>query len=195
MARVLTDCLPQPGKPVWLYLLEHHLCTELPEEHNRRSRVLHRPEQYARGFGLLSTTQLPRVPEFPLFTRSGEERVTLRQATTPLYLNTDQIERLIRFHRLLFHRVLRVEREAVMQLVPERAYCQMLLAPVFYDEQLVDWDFVDDVEASSLLHTPCKIPPRMDANQKFVFRDEDFLDAVVNIGIWSKVRDIGMQVC
>ena len=92
-----------------------------------------------------------------------------------------------------------MEREAVMQLVPERAHCQTLLTPVFYDEQLIDWDFVDDVEASALLHTPCKIPPRMDANQKFIFLDEDFMDAVVNMRVGNnticKVQYVKMQVC
>lgn len=54
---------------------------------------------------------LLQVPQFPVFTRSGEVTVSIDLVHRDLTLSSQELERLINFHHLVFAKVLRLEKD------------------------------------------------------------------------------------
>ena len=60
------------------------------------------------------------MPNFPVFTRSGEVTVSVELISSSMQFSADELARLYRFQRYLFLRVLRLEKEP-MQFNPDNA--------------------------------------------------------------------------
>ncbi|VDO03254.1 unnamed protein product [Rodentolepis nana] len=135
----------------YLYLIDvRHLDSVLTHLQQQRKHkgtsstsLLFYPESENRIFAFLTSKRLPYVPDFSIFTRSGEETVSIYEAKSCPCLNTDQLNRLSNFHRILFKSVLRVEKDTLMTFCLPEAQCQILIIPVKLDTQEIDWDLVD----------------------------------------------------
>ncbi|KAL5107030.1 Endoribonuclease Dcr-1 [Taenia crassiceps] len=150
----LTKCLAKEDRGFTgqnrLYLIDiRHLDTALSRlQREQRSQgtsshIDFFPEAENRGFAMLTTKSIPFIPEFSIFTRSGEETVHIYEASSCPPLNIDQLNRLSRFHRIIFKSVLRFEKDCLMQFNLVDAPCQLLIVPVEQSSQKIDWDLVN----------------------------------------------------
>ncbi|KAH8873712.1 Endoribonuclease Dcr-1 [Schistosoma japonicum] len=174
----LSNCLPQPGSeksPNYLYYIDVHLVKPFSEHQNVRSRVCHHPEDEPIGFGLLTTKPIHHIPIFPIFSRSGEEKVRFVELWSPKpnhqsndqylpiqspSLTQEQIDQLVKFHRILFQEVLRFEKDSVLEFNFEKAYLQVLVVPARRDTCSIDWDFINLVLTSFCDKSICRLLPR-----------------------------------
>jgi len=69
-----------------------------------------------------------KVPEFPVFTRSGEVTVAV-QAIHEVVLSAGELSRLYSFHHFIFRHVLRLEK-VPMTFGPEHAETSNVVVPV-----------------------------------------------------------------
>ncbi|CAH8541405.1 unnamed protein product [Schistosoma turkestanicum] len=174
----LSNCLPRPDEPSsnYLYYIDMRLVKPFQEQQNLRGRICHRPEDEPLGFGLLTTKPLHHIPIFPIFSRSGEEKIHFVELWSPKsnfqfndqylpiqspILTQEQIDQLITFHRTLFQEVLRFEKDSVLEFNFQKAYMQVLVVPTRRDTCSIDWDFVDLVLTSSCDNkSMCHLLPR-----------------------------------
>nr|CAH8863218.1 unnamed protein product [Trichobilharzia regenti] len=175
----MSNCLPQPGEPSpnYLYYIDVRLVNPFPGQQNNSqcTRQYHRPEQEPVGFGILTTKPIHHIPIFPIFSRSGEERIRfielwspksqyqLDDAYLPIQspsLTEEQIDQLIKFHRVLFQEVLRFEKDSVLEFNFEKAYSQILVVPTRRDTCSIDWDFVNLVLTSFCEKSIGRLLPR-----------------------------------
>ena len=70
----------------------------------------------------------PKVPEFPVFTRSGEVTVAI-SIVHDVALTATELSRLYSFHHFIFHHVLRLEK-LPMTFDPEHAETSNIVVPV-----------------------------------------------------------------
>nr|ABQ02405.1 dicer [Schistosoma mansoni] len=173
----MSNCLPQPNEPSsnYLYYIDMHLVKPFAEQQYLRGRVCHHPENEPIGFGLLTTKPLHHIPIFPIFSRSGEEKIRFIELWSPKsnyqfndqylpiqgpILTQEQIDRLIKFHRILFQEVLRFEKDSVLEFNFHKAYLQVLVVPARRDTCSIDWDFINLVLTSSCDKSICHLLPR-----------------------------------
>ncbi|PAA94453.1 hypothetical protein BOX15_Mlig011615g1, partial [Macrostomum lignano] len=205
LAAELTANLPEPDLPCRLYRIR------LRPEHvwampSAAVAAATDPEQLMTtsrcrsSFGLILRDPLPDcLPLFCLYPRQGETDVDFPLIADSLTLSAEQLSLLKRFHRVLFHRVLRLEKEASMtpdfDEAPFKPLVCLLTRPVKEagddqnDEDTVnaddeaswqlDWDLAGRVVASAESQSgdapPCEILPE----KPFKFRVEDFNDCVI----------------
>ncbi|XP_063391853.1 endoribonuclease Dcr-1 [Cydia fagiglandana] len=105
-----------------LYAIACTLWCALPERYNTRGRRLHAPQLARQACGVLMRVQQPdrlQIPSFPVYTRSGEVRVTVAPAAhADTRLSPRRKLLITRFMRFVFADVLRVRRRG-MTLEPE----------------------------------------------------------------------------
>ncbi|KAM3171757.1 hypothetical protein ACTXT7_015971 [Hymenolepis weldensis] len=149
-------CLPKEDRSNtnsqnYLYLIEvRHLdsvLTHLQQERKHKgtgtASLFFYPESENCVFAFLTSKRLPYIPDFSIFTRSGEETVSIFEANSCPCLNTHQLNRLSNFHQILFKSVLRVEKDTLMTFCLPEAPSQILIIPVKLDTQEIDWNLVD----------------------------------------------------
>ncbi|XP_074663232.1 endoribonuclease Dicer-S-like [Tubulanus polymorphus] len=169
---------PEPGKPSYLYLIHMVLTCPISEEQNTRGRKLYPPEEYDKAFGVLTAKMIPNIPLFPVFTRSGEVTVSLVQLNDDLCHDEDQLKKLTNFHRYLFNRVLRLEKDP-MEYNQEKAQCGYLVIPIDTTIKGIDWKFVDEIDECRNSNYKKCFSQSAKPDEKFEFLEEDHLDAVV----------------
>ncbi|KAM7288423.1 endoribonuclease Dcr-1 [Ixodes scapularis] len=163
-----------------LYAFSMKLTCPIPEEQNTRGRKIHDPADTLRGFGLLTSTRIPPICSFPVFTRSGEVTVRLEHVSSSLGpLSSQQVGDLRNFHRYTFTNVLRLEKYP-MTFDPQGNACSFLVVPINHASGStacgIDWPFVQRIcEEQSF--APRRIPE--EERELFVFKEEDYLDTVV----------------
>ncbi|KAJ0169619.1 hypothetical protein K1T71_014804, partial [Dendrolimus kikuchii] len=105
------------GKRNMLYALISTLRCALPERYNTRGRRLHAPQHAAQAMGILMARDEPdslQIPAFPVYTRSGEVRVSVEYVPDADVRLSPRRGRLIRrFMRFVFAEVLRVRRRGM----------------------------------------------------------------------------------
>nr|WOZ50365.1 endoribonuclease Dcr 1-like protein [Sogatella furcifera] len=178
IAGALNDCRPREGTPAMLYHLDMILTCPLPEEQNTRGRKLHPPEDSAQGFGILTLKTIPKICPFPIFTRSGEVRVSLNLCDTNVSLSEIQMTKILTFLNFTFTSVLRLQKYLMLfdENAKENSY---LIVPTRKNEQgviEVDWDFLDVIFVRRT-EVPHDIPD--EERKDFVFDPVKYLDAVV----------------
>lgn len=82
----------------------------IPEEQNTRGRKIYPPEDSKQSFGILSTKKIPSICAFPIFTRSGEVKVSLKLISSDITLNSDQLDKINNFINYTFTNVLRLHK-------------------------------------------------------------------------------------
>ncbi|XP_068627369.1 endoribonuclease Dcr-1 [Battus philenor] len=108
----------KPGeKQNTLYAIDSRLWCALPERYNTRGRRLHAPQHASQAIGILMARHQPdklQIPAFPVYTRSGEVRVSVeRAADADVRLSPRRARLVRRFMRFVFSDVLRVRRRGM----------------------------------------------------------------------------------
>uniref|UniRef100_A0A1A8ELV4 ribonuclease III n=2 Tax=Nothobranchius korthausae TaxID=1143690 RepID=A0A1A8ELV4_9TELE len=164
----------------FLYVVGMVLTTPLPDELNFRRRKLYPPEDTTRCFGILTAKPIPRIPHFPVYTRSGEVTISIELQKSGFMLSAAQLDLITRMHQYIFSHILRLEKPA-LEFKPthaDSAYCVLPLN-VVGDSQTLDMDFkfMEDIEKSE---ARTGIPTTKYTKQNpFIFKLEDYQDAVI----------------
>ncbi|XP_041927934.1 LOW QUALITY PROTEIN: endoribonuclease Dicer [Alosa sapidissima] len=176
----LRDSYPVPEQPCYLYVIGMVLTTPLPDELNFRRRKLYPPEDTTRCFGILTAKPIPRIPHFPVYTRSGEVTISIELQRSGFLLSPAQLELITRLHQYIFSHILRLEKPA-LEFKPteaDAAYCVLPLNVVEDSNTLdLDFKFMEDIEKSE---ARIGIPNTQYTKQNpFTFKLEDYQDAVI----------------
>ncbi|MBN3287584.1 DICER Endoribonuclease, partial [Polyodon spathula] len=182
--KAIPECLrnsyPVPEKLCYLYVIGMALTTPLPDELNFRRRKLYPPEDTTRCFGILTAKPIPRIPHFPVYTRSGEVTISIELQKSGFTLNAQQLELITRLHQYIFSHILRLEKPA-LEFKPTEAdstYCVLPLNVVEDSNTLdLDFKFMEDIEKSE---ARVGIPNTQYTKENlFSFKLEDYQDAVI----------------
>lgn len=127
-----------------LHILTTRLVNMASELQNWRNETLVDPEDCPTWFALLLREDMPCLPSFPIFTRSGDEEVTVVRAGL-VSLSSEECHRLQCFHRAIWDDVLRMKERPLLQFDLGSAPSCPVLAPVIKDGDIsmIDWPFVD----------------------------------------------------
>ncbi|KAJ8704864.1 hypothetical protein PYW08_012184 [Mythimna loreyi] len=100
-----------------LYAIVSKLWCALPERYNTRGRKLHAPQLASQAIGILMSRHEPdnlQIPSFPVYTRSGEVRVSVEHVPDADVRMSPRRAKLVRrFMRFVFADVLRVRRRGM----------------------------------------------------------------------------------
>uniref|UniRef100_A0AAX7W5H5 ribonuclease III n=1 Tax=Astatotilapia calliptera TaxID=8154 RepID=A0AAX7W5H5_ASTCA len=176
----LCDCYAVPEQSYYLYVIGMVLTTPLPDELNFRRRKLYPPEDTTRCFGILTAKPIPRIPHFPVYTRSGEVTISIELQKSGFTLTTAQLDLITRLHQYIFSHILRLEKPALefMPTMADSAYCVLPLNVVGDSNTLdMDFKFMEGIEKSE---ARTGIPTTQYTKQNpFTFKLEDYQDAVI----------------
>lgn len=144
IASVFSDCRPKVGKRAFLYHIKMTLQCPIPEEQNTRGRRIYPPEDSVQGFGVLTLKEIPKISSFPIFTRSGEVKVSLELAKTNVELTDEQLGRINIFINYTFTHVLRLQKY-LMLFDAEAIDNSFFIVPTITQNRdvNVDWHFLD----------------------------------------------------
>lgn len=125
----------------------------------------------------MTSRKIPKVSSFPIFTRSGEVKVSLELISSELILTQDEIEKINTFVNYTFTKVLRLQKY-LMLFDPEACQNCFLIVPTINleDKLSVDWDFLQ-VIANNINMAPQFVPDEVRKEQ--AFDPNRFKDAVV----------------
>ncbi|KAJ7990868.1 hypothetical protein DPEC_G00291370 [Dallia pectoralis] len=176
----LRDSYPVPEQFCYLYVIGMVLTTPLPDELNFRRRKLYPPEDTTRCFGILTAKPIPRIPHFPVYTRSGKVTIFIELQKAGFTLSAVQLDLITRLHQYIFSHILRLEKPA-LEFKPtqaDSAYCVLPLNVVEDSNTLdLDFKFMEDIEKSE---ARVGIPTTQYTKQNpFTFKLEDYQDAVI----------------
>uniref|UniRef100_A0A8D0ADG7 ribonuclease III n=1 Tax=Sander lucioperca TaxID=283035 RepID=A0A8D0ADG7_SANLU len=176
----LRDSYAVPEQTYYLYVVGMVLTTPLPDELNFRRRKLYPPEDTTRCFGILTAKPIPRIPHFPVYTRSGEVTISIELQKSGFALTTAQLDLITRLHQYIFSHILRLEKPALefKPTLADSAYCVLPLNVVGDSSTLdMDFGFMEDIEKSE---ARTGIPTTQYTKQNpFTFKLEDYQDAVI----------------
>ncbi|XP_063233868.1 endoribonuclease Dcr-1 isoform X2 [Bacillus rossius redtenbacheri] len=179
IATALTDCRPTPGRPSFLYHVGMVLTCPLPEEQNTRGRKIYPPEDSPQGFGILTLKPIPKICPFPIFTRSGEVRVTLDLCDSAVVLCEEKLDKIIAFLNYTFTGVLRLQKY-LMLFDPQASENSYFIVPTVRkakEERVeVDWQFLDRIYMNRDLK-PQPVPE--EEREGFQFDANKYYDAVI----------------
>uniref|UniRef100_A0A667XJD9 ribonuclease III n=1 Tax=Myripristis murdjan TaxID=586833 RepID=A0A667XJD9_9TELE len=180
----LRDSYAVPEQSYYLYVIGMVLTTPLPDELNFRRRKLYPPEDTTRCFGILTAKPIPRIPHFPVYTRSGEVTISIELQKSGFTLTTAQLDLITRLHQYIFSHILRLEKPALefKPMLADSAYCVLPLNVVGDSNTLdLDFKFMEDIEKSE---ARTGIPTTQYTKQNpFTFKLEDYQDAGISIKI------------
>ena len=134
------------------------------------------------------SSDLPALPPFPVYTRSGEVIVDVVLVDDSVHLRDEERELVVGFHKYTFSQVLRLEKFPMVFSPGESensAFCLPLVVKSETAEHAnppprklsIDWDFLRRIRDESA--SP-KLSPFADADRDgSAFHAEDYSDAVV----------------
>ncbi|CAK6975072.1 endoribonuclease Dicer [Scomber scombrus] len=176
----LRDSYAVPEQTYYLYVVGMVLTTPLPDELNFRRRKLYPPEDTTRCFGILTAKPIPRIPHFPVYTRSGEVTISIELQKSGFTLTAAQLDLITRLHQYIFSHILRLEKPALefKPTLADSAYCVLPLNVVGDSNTLdMDFKFMEDIEKSE---ARTGIPTTQYTKPNpFNFKLEDYQDAVI----------------
>ncbi|KAK3886818.1 hypothetical protein Pcinc_009043 [Petrolisthes cinctipes] len=177
VAECLTGEQPKDVLELFIYKLEMVLTCPIPDEQNTRGRKIYRPEKSSRSFGIITTKPIPQVSGFPVFTRSGEVIVQVKEVGGRERFTQDQLKALQYFHKFSFTHVLRLEKYPI-KFDPSNARTAFYIVPLnkVGDKERIDWEFVLKIQSEG---DPRPMPPPDASRQKFQFHHSLYEDAVV----------------
>uniref|UniRef100_A0A034VQZ7 ribonuclease III n=2 Tax=Bactrocera dorsalis TaxID=27457 RepID=A0A034VQZ7_BACDO len=177
IASELSDCRPTVGVPCYLYFIDLTLQCPIPEEQNTRGRKIYPPEDAQQGFGILTVKRIPKVSSFPIFTRSGEVKVSIVLSKEMVVLTEVQIRCINTFLNYTFTNVLRLQK-FLMLFDPDSTENCVFIVPTIKSNsrKVIDWDFLELIERKS---TMMPSPITDDLRKSIEFDANKFKDAVV----------------
>lgn len=177
IASAFSHCRPTTETKAYLYHISMILTCPIPEEQNTRGRKIYPPEEANQGFGILTTKKIPKVSAFPIFTRSGEVRVSLELCKENVKLTELQLTRIYTFINYTFTNVLRLQKY-LMLFDPEATENSFYIVPTINTNNKieVDWSFLDLI-TENLNMMPTIVPEENRKDKEF--DPNKFKDAVV----------------
>lgn len=174
---MFSDCRPKVGQQAYLYHIKMTLQCPIPEEQNTRGRRIYPPEDSAQGFGVLTLKEIPKISSFPIFTRSGEVKVSLELAKTNVVLTNEQLGRINIFINYTFTHVLRLQKY-LMLFDAEAIENSFFIVPTITqnNDVNVDWQFLNLI-SNNFNKMPEPISDETRQSQEF--DANKFRDAVV----------------
>lgn len=151
IAVAFRNCRPTASTKAFLYHINMTLQCPIPEEQNTRGRKIYPPEEASQSFGILTTKRIPKISAFPIFTRSGEVKVSLQLIRCDIALSDDQLEKINVFINYTFTNVLRL-RKYLMLFDPEATENSFFVVPVFRDLGnfiTIDWKFLSTIQSNA----------------------------------------------
>ena len=109
--------------------MEMKLTCPVPEEQNIRGRKIQHPENALRIFGILSTKDIPAIPDFNIYDRSGEINVSLVEVAFDVLTPENGPALANEFHNMIFSKVLSLEKYS-LHFSPGYAPSQFLIVPL-----------------------------------------------------------------
>ncbi|XP_050071752.1 endoribonuclease Dcr-1 [Anopheles maculipalpis] len=196
IASVFNDCRPDVDTVAYMYHIRMELICPIPEEQNTRGRKIYAPEDSPQGFGILTTKLIPKISSFPIFTRSGEVKVSLDLCPQRVQLSVQQLEMVNCFVKYTFTKVLRLQKSLMLYDANATENCFFIVPTVRRsvpngvgngpsDDVMVDWEFVEKIATNVHRSGPTFIPD--EARQGYTFDVSKFRDAVVMP--WYRNRD------
>ncbi|KFB46099.1 AGAP002836-PB-like protein [Anopheles sinensis] len=199
IASVFNDCRPQADMCAYLYHIRMELICPIPEEQNTRGRKIYAPEDSPQGFGILTTKLIPKISSFPIFTRSGEVKVSLDLCPQRVRLTERQLEMVNCFVRYTFTKVLRLQKSLMLYDANATENCFFIVPTIKRSDMpngdgalgpagsdvTVDWEFVEKIATNVHRSGPTFIPD--EARKGYTFDVGKFRDAVVMP--WYRNRD------
>lgn len=175
----------QPKRNV-LYSIVCVLWCALPERYNTRGRTLHAPQNATQALAILMATSNAEninIPAFPVYTRSGEVRVSLEQVPDADVRLTPRRGRLIRrFMRFVFAEVLRVRRRGMKLQNEGSTHNNYYIVPTVKKPNTngtiktdVDWDFLELIYKHTEEKKHCEIEKTVFWHQEDE-EDEDYVN-------------------
>ncbi|VDO75067.1 unnamed protein product [Haemonchus placei] len=166
--------LPVKGEPCYIYVMELELLKEPSPESNPKRRRFANPLDYEYLFGFLSSKVLPKIPSFAAYLRQGDMRVHLVRASTQ---NLTMIKH---FHHYIFKNVLQLCKANLDFHLDASTPINTLIVPLHRShdkwEYSINMKYVEEV-VQMMGDTP-RIPSE-EERRNFVFKPEDYRDAVV----------------
>lgn len=149
----------------------------IPEEQNTRGRKIYPPEDAQQGFGILTLKRIPKVSSFPIFTRSGEVKVSIVLSKEMVVLTEVQIRCINTFLNYTFTNVLRLQK-FLMLFDPDSTENCVFIVPTIKSSsrKVIDWDFLELIEKKSSM-MPSAVTD--DLRKSIEFDANTFKDAVV----------------
>ncbi|XP_055849068.1 endoribonuclease Dcr-1 [Episyrphus balteatus] len=178
IASEFSNCRPTAGAISYLYYINLTLQCPIPEEQNTRGRKIYPPEEALQGFGILTLKKIPKVSAFPIFTRSGEVKVSIDLAKKRIVLSEDQVARINTFVNYTFSNVLRLQKFLMLFDVDSTENCVFIVPTIKTKKSgiVIDWDFLE-VIARDCNMMPQIVPDEVRQNKEF--DANKFKDAVV----------------
>ena len=107
------------------------------------------PEKSPHAFGLLLPNEIPPLPSFPIFTKSGEMLVTITFLYDHVRLEKEKWDLLLKFHEYIFEKFLNVV-EFPMIFSPNAAIASIIVVPLdknqkAEDSYRIDWRMLEKV--------------------------------------------------
>lgn len=157
----------------------------IPEDQNTRGRKIYPPEDAVQSFGILTTRRIPHISAFPIFTRSGEVKVSLQLIRKDVVLDVAQLDKINNFINYTFTNVLRL-RKNLMLFDPDATENSFFIVPVSEETGAIDidWNFLTVIQNSARI-----VPTNISAEERksHPFDYNKFKDAVVMP--WYRNRD------
>jgi endoribonuclease Dicer len=177
IASVFSACRPTTKTRAFLYHITMVLQCPIPEEQNTRGRKIYPPEDAVQSFGILTTKRIPNISAFPIFTRSGEVKVSLQLIKEDVQLNDEELDKVNNFINYTFTNVLRL-RKYLMLFDPEAIENSFFVVPVTREsgEIDIDWKFLALIQ-QNVNTTPQYVSDEVRNSQPF--DHSRFVDAVV----------------
>ncbi|KAK6022939.1 RNase3 domain protein [Ostertagia ostertagi] len=184
VATALHEALPVKGEPCYIYVMELELLKEPSPESNPKRRRFANPLEYEYLFGFLSSKILPKIPSFAAYLRQGDMRVHLVRASTQVTLNSQNLTMIKHFHHYIFKNVLQLCKANLDFHLDSSTPINTLIVPLRRTasstndkwEYSINMKYVEEV-VQMMGDTP-RIPSE-EERRNFVFRPEDYRDAVV----------------
>ncbi|XP_071962974.1 endoribonuclease Dicer-like isoform X2 [Antedon mediterranea] len=183
VAVCLQACQPDSEKRCYLYAITMKTKELLPNVLNTRGRKLHRPEDSPQCFGILTSKPIPRIPGFPIYTRSGQIAVTISAIDEDMQITKEMEINCKKFHCCMFSEVLRLKK-GNLKFEPQSAPSAYLIVPLISEgvgdnkTVKIDLAFLKEMSRhSGALDMPSDLPDF--GTVQFDFVPEKFEKAVV----------------
>lgn len=173
VCQLFSEARPTAAGEYHLHVITTKLVRLASEAQNWRREKLPDPEEYPLWFALVLRKDMPSLPKFPIFTRSGDELVSVVRAGV-VVLSEGQCSLLQCFHCLIWDEVLRMRSRQLLGFDPDAAPNSVLLAPVVLGGSSaaeIDWSLVDMALAGNV------VQPVAEGGYKFM--EHLFSDAIV----------------
>ena len=169
LAKALINCLPQPGKNCFVYVLNFEIISCCNND-----KMLYDPNVIENKMAILTSKCMPKVCAFPLVTRAGEMDVRV-DGVDSIILSAEQLDKLKKFHRFLIEDVILLFKTRE-EFDFENPTLGLLIVPLKKNDFSIDFDLVDRITTTP----PIDWDARPDQKERpFHYDPARYVDAVL----------------